>query len=83
MPGQQGFQHGGLLPMGVFPIRGDARCNGGFDLAGRPAARCEQQTHRRGSVGDAQLAHGLLDVAVHRLGRDLELPPDVLGRPMP
>ena len=42
----------------------------------------EQQARRRCTIGDAEPAHALFDVAVHRLGRDLQLAADFLGGPM-
>ncbi len=51
-----------------------------FQLASKP--RLQQQPHGRSAVGDAEPVDGLLDMAVHRLGRDLQLAADLLGRPM-
>jgi hypothetical protein len=42
----------------------------------------DQQTHGRRPVGRPELADGFLDVAIDRLGRDVQTPADVLGRPM-
>ena len=67
--------------MGIIPRGKDPRRSNGVDVCGPLSG--EQQTHRRSPVAHAELAHGLLDMAVHRLGRDLELTADVLGRPVP
>ena len=80
MPGKDSFQHGGAFPMGIIPMGNDPRRSNGFDASHLSG---EQQTHRRGPVGHAELADRLLDMAVHRLRRDLELSTDVLGGPVP
>jgi hypothetical protein len=59
------------------PGRGDR-----LGLCGCAGLGVEQKADRGGPVGDPELAHRLLDVAIHRLGRDLELAADLLGGPM-
>ena len=92
MPGEDGFQYGGALPMGIIPIPMKSFIRMGFRSvqAQRPPRRSipmrrvsQQQANRRRPVGYAEPAHRLLDMAVHRLGRDLKLATDLLRRPVP
>ncbi len=86
LPGRRRGGHGGAFPMGIAPTGGrDVGKGDGLIPSGAPPhlhRPVEEKADGAGAVASIQLADGLLDVAVHRLGRDAELPADGLGCPV-
>ena len=68
--------------MGIFPMPKHRRQGGRAGRDGGGGVVGQQQPHGGGAVADAELADRLFDVAIHGLGRDLELAADLLGCPV-